>query len=292
MSKRLFSKLVLCLTPIFLMEAATDITNSSEVIEQLVNGNYEKPSDLHMLQLFQVAPDFYESIVAEVLNLISTYRPSKVTTQGHLSNWSKPEGTITQFSLLNYSGKLDDYSDDHDRSFQGKKFHHSEKYPHLAKFISLFPHATNFRINILHEKSCFTQHQEDLCFFHRITKQPSLRVRFHLPIKTHDEALMLSNGQLFHFNPGIVYFFHNGTVHDGINQSSTESRVHLLWDMLLTQDTFDRMFKRSIDSPLLYKLDTIEMAPIKEIGIDPLYKKTRKKMLYETALTSVLCPVQ
>ena len=217
---------------------SVNLENSKEVIQKIIDANFQKNPELTMLQLYNVDRAFFDKVANEVLTLIDENQPSYATKSGHASNWSKPQGTITQFSLLNVSGILDDYSTDHNLSTENKKFAYGNQYPHLKQFIALFPHATNFRINVLHEKSRFTQHEEDICIQSRITGKPALKVRFHLPILTNDQAVMVMQGDLYHYNPSTIYFFHNGCIHDGVNLSETQPRVHLLWDMLLTEDTY------------------------------------------------------
>jgi hypothetical protein len=268
------------------------LDDSQAVIRALVDANYQKEADLTILQLFKVDEEFNRRICEEVISLIQNNNPSIVTDPKHNSYWSHPEGLITQFSLLNVSGILNDYSKDHNRSIKGKSFAHGDRYPNLGQFISLFPHAVNFRINILNAKSRFTQHQEDICFFSNEGHEPVVRARFHLPIFTNPEAIMLMEGKAYHFDPGIVYFFHNGCIHDGANMSETESRIHLIWDMILTQDTFERMFKRSIDLPLLEKIEDVELVEVADVGIDPEYKRTNRKMSYDEAVRARFCPVQ
>ncbi len=262
------------------------------MIKLLVDANYQKGPEETICQLYQVEPDFFSLLQQEVIDLVAHERPSYPTNQGHNSNWSSPEGEIQQFSLLNRSGIFSDISSDHDRSIIGKKFFHGSRYPHLQQFISLFPHAVNFRINQLGAKSYFTQHQEDISFIHRLTQKPALRVRFHLPIATHPDAHMLMEGALYHFEPGTIYFFHNGCIHDGINWSETESRIHLIWDMLLTEETFHNMFEQKITNSILTPTTTTELSSTGYIGIDPNYKKTVRKVPYEEALGTTLCPVQ
>ncbi len=264
----------------------------NELIQKIVDANYQKNPEITILQLFDLCPGFFENVSKEVLQLIQENQPSYATNPTHNSYWSHPEGTISQFSLLNVSGILSDYSTDHNLSSKNKKFSHGDRYPNLAKFISLFPDATNFRINILHEKSRFTQHQEDICVSNQVSNKPALKLRFHLPILTNKDAVMLMQGEAYHFHPGTIYFFHNGCIHDGVNISESEPRVHLLWDMLLTKDTFARMFERSISMTSLTKLNDVSLTPVYHVGIDPDYKKTARHYSYEEACQITPCPPQ
>jgi len=271
---------------------AVNLNDPQEVISELVNANYQKNPELTILQLFELDELFFQNVSNDLLTLIQENNPSYATDPKHLSYWSRPEGVIRQYSLLNVSGRLNDYSTDHNRSIKHKAFAHQQRYPSLAQFIALFPHAINFRINILDAKSCFTQHQENICFLTNSGHKPALRVRFHLPIHTNPEAVMLMEGDGYHFNPGVVYFFHNGCVHDGMNMSATDARIHLIWDMLLTEETFERMFARTIPMENLNALPKTRLDPIASVGIDPDYKRTARSFPYETALSSTFSPIQ
>lgn len=272
--------------------AAMDLSDPGQVIHQLVEGNYQKDSEVQILQIFELDEAFFQAVAKDVLNLVQDQTSSVPAEPGHLTNWIKPEGLIKQYSLLNESGRCDDFSIDHNRSVRGKKFAHGTLYPHLDQFIHAFPHAVNFRISVLFGNSSFAQHQEDICFINRITNKPALRVRFHLPIVTNEQAFMLMQGSLYRFNPGKIYFFHNGCIHSALNLHPTEVRIHLLWDMLLTEDTFTRMFERSKNLPFFTKLETTTLTPVQIIGIDPNYKRTERAISYQTALQATLCPVQ
>ncbi len=285
MKKALFISLLV-------LQTVWGFDDPKELIQKIVDANYQINPELTILKLFDVEPDFFEHISRDVLQLISANHPSYATDKNHNSNWSKPEGVISQYSLLNVSGRLDDYSTDHNLSTKNKRFAHGLRYPYLAKFIALFPDCTNFRINILHAKSRFTQHQEDICIPNQVSGKPALKLRFHLPIRTNEQASMLMEGNVYHFDPGTIYFFHNGCIHDGINMNEAEPRVHLLWDMLLTEDTFQRMFKRSIPMPSLSQITDVFLEPIQCIGIDPNYKKTARRFPYEESSQITLCPRQ
>merc|ERR1712070_827818 len=48
------------------------------------------------------------------------------------------------------------------------------------------------------------------------------------------------------FEEGKAYYFTNGCPHS-VENRGTIPRVHLIWDMLLTEDTFDRIFSHGTD---------------------------------------------
>ncbi|MEA5577331.1 aspartyl/asparaginyl beta-hydroxylase domain-containing protein [Anabaena sp. UHCC 0451] len=212
-------------------------------LSELVKGNHHK-GGLKCLKLFDVNHNFFDNLQQEITALIKANQPSDVKDKEHLSNWSNPYGDVMQFSLLNRSGKFDDTSSDHDLTVAGKLFHHREKYPTIARFIDVFPHAYNMRIMGLGQKGGLSPHEEHIVIAHQkrgLKSYYSLRARFHLPIITNDQAELLIENQIYHFTTGSIFFFNNGCIHSAYNRG-TEPRYHLIWDMLLTQETFELMF--------------------------------------------------
>jgi len=130
-------------------DSLKEITTAEQLIFHLVNANYHQRPYLRTAHLFKVEENFFAKIREEVLDLIQNNTPSEVKNKGHVTNWTNPWGSALQFSLLNSSGKYNDFSVDHNLSLVNKKFHEKELYPNLSTFISLFPHAVNFRINFM-----------------------------------------------------------------------------------------------------------------------------------------------
>jgi hypothetical protein len=210
------------------------------VLRSIVQGNYHR-GGLKCRRLFRVDAPFFEQLVAEVRRLVQSRTPSIVGPVGHVTSWTQPYGSAVQFSLLNESGKFDDYSTDHNRQRAGKRFHYPAEFPTLQRFIDAFPDAYNMRLNGMGNKSGLSPHEEHVVSLaHGGGVQ--VRARFHLPVCTSPGAEMLLDGDVYHFDAGYVYFFNNGCVHSAVNQS-TEHRYHLVWDALLTQDSFHRMFR-------------------------------------------------
>ncbi len=249
--------------------------DSVGLVEQLVRGNYKKECELDVLQLFRLEPKFFEELAIEVKEFLSYYP----------TNSSK-------LVLFNRTGNVFDRSADHDGSIQNKRFFYGQKYPHLARLISLFPHAINFRMTVMKPGRRLFQHDENICLKHRLTGEPCLRVRFHLPIQTNPKAMMFMDGNLYHFDPGVIYFFHNGRVHDAINGDKNEERIHLIWDMLLTEDTYERMFERSIPMDGLMRLEDMRVTLIGKDEVEPNYLKRERILSEEEAMRATLCPVQ
>lgn len=269
----------------------TVIQDANLLVQEIVNANYHKESCMHSLQLLKVDPDFFAKLQEEVLDLTETFQPSTVNDQGHVTKWTRPFGIATQYSLLNKTGDFSDFSSDHNRSIKGKSFHHEQRYPNLAKFVSFFPHATNFRINVMGAKSGLSQHEEDICHFHNVNNTPLLRVRFHLPIVTNPDCELFVEGDLYHFDEGMIYYFHNGCVHASQNKDPSNIRIHIVWDMLLTRETYDLMFLRSTGA-YMAKVDDVYLPPIGSEPIDPNYASTKRIMDYGTARTITLCQLQ
>ena len=208
---------------------------------------------LKCANLYTLETDFFAKLKEEVLQIPIKYKASDVTQQNHVTNWTKPEGVAVQFSLLNTSGDFHDTSTDHNFSVEGKKFHHASEFPTLARFINAFPHATNFRLNGLGTKSKLSPHEEHI--IHEWNNIWYLRTRFHLAIQTNKSAEVLLDKDVYHFEPEKIYYFNNGCVHSATNRG-TDLRYHLVWDMLLTQETFDLMFNSQIESKLSFMRKT------------------------------------
>lgn len=223
------------------------------------------------LRLFEVEAGFFARLRAELERLTEAYAPSHVETYGHATNWTNPFGAAVQYSLLNRSGKFDDTSSDHNLSLAGKSFHHGAEFPTVAEFIRAFPHALNMRLNGMGKKSGLSPHEENVVHWCG-PKQPGrffVRVRFHLPIQTNPQALVLLDGETFHFEERFIYFFNNGAVHSANNQGETY-RYHLVWDMLLSRETFALMFEQEQLPPFLRGVpgDRREVAPSGVVAVD------------------------
>jgi hypothetical protein len=203
------------------------------------DGNYHA-GGIRSLRLFSVGRDLALALRREVDCLCATETGSDVQHGGHVTHWTRPRGRVRQFSLLNRNGDFADYHDDHDLSCLGKRFHHGSRYPSLAGFVALFPHSINFRINLLGADAALAPHEEHSLFMSR-AGTPAVRARFHLPVRTHRQARICLDGQVFRFLPRSIYYFNQGCVHDAAN-FGPETRIHLVWDMLLTRETFALMF--------------------------------------------------
>jgi hypothetical protein len=211
----------------------------SDLIAAVSAADLEQPA-LRGLRLFALAPEFFAALSRECLVLARAERPSEVGDRAHVTHWTKPRGTVLQYSLLNRSGRFDDTSTDHDLSCFGKRFHSVNLYPSLAALVAAFPHSINFRLNVLTPGASLSPHREPVCFRAR-GGAVGVRLRLHLPVVTNPAAEILLDDQIFVFPLGEVALFNQGCVHAAANGGATD-RLHLVWDMLLTRSTCDSLF--------------------------------------------------
>jgi Aspartyl/Asparaginyl beta-hydroxylase len=216
---------------------------------------------IRCLRLFRVEPGYFVHLRADLDRLGGQAPASDVAQPEHVTHWTRPFGSVRQWSLLNASGRYDDFSTDHDLSCFGKRFHEPEVYPALARLVTAFPHTVNFRINVLGPQAGLAPHEEHALVRTR-AGTVGARVRFHLPVVTNPEAELTLDGHVYHLEAGTIYFVNHGCVHSAANQGAA-GRMHLVWDMLLTRSAFDCMFAgtASPDAPL-QRVTGTECAPV------------------------------
>jgi hypothetical protein len=210
-----------------------------EALVGIRDGNYHA-GGFRCLQLLRLNEHCFAELRADVARLCHHEHPSDVRADDHVTNWTRPRGENLQFSLLNSSGRCEDFSDDHDLSCFGKRFHLGDEYPSLRRFIEAFPHAINFRVNVLGPGARLAPHEEHSIIRTR-TGLISACVRFHLPIVTNPAAELILGGQVFHLVAGTIYFVNHGCIHSARN-SGSQRRIHLVWDLLLTRESYDATF--------------------------------------------------
>jgi Aspartyl/Asparaginyl beta-hydroxylase len=197
------------------------------------------PDAVRCLRLLQLDARFFAQLRAEVEQLVRAESGSDVGQADHVTNWTRPRGIVRQFSLLNASGRLDDFSADHNASCFGKRFHRGGACPALARLIEGFPHAVNFRINLMGPGAQLAPHEEQI-----LIRTPSgaiaARLRCHLPVASQQAEIMLDGG-IYHLEPGSIYFVNHGCMHAARNAGS-DDRIHLVWDMLLTREAAGLLF--------------------------------------------------
>ncbi|WP_350289498.1 aspartyl/asparaginyl beta-hydroxylase domain-containing protein [uncultured Croceitalea sp.] len=221
----------------------------SNVLNQIARGNYHRKGGMTTKTVFEVEKGFFQKLKDECLKLAASEASSKVEDEEHITNWVGPFGDAVQFSLYNTTGDFSDFSTDHNLNTENKKFHYSDKFPTINKFIKMFPDCTNFRLNGMGKNSGLSPHEEHIVFKNKKDNSNFIRARFHLPIMTNEKVEMLLDKTLYRYKEGEIYFFNNGSVHSANNKGETY-RFHLLWDMILSKEAYDIMFnEQCMDIP-------------------------------------------
>jgi hypothetical protein len=212
--------------------------NSATLMRGIRDGNYHA-GGIRCLRLHRLDEAFFIQLRDEVIRLTESERGSDVTHPTHVTHWTRPSGEVSQFSLFNISGRYDDYSGDHDLSVGGKRFHGAASYPNLACLLGGIPDLTNFRINLMGPGSSLSAHEEHTIV--RIANAVVVRARFHLPVTTDVRAELILDGHVFHLAPAVIYFVNHGCIHSARNGGES-TRVHLVWDVLLTREAYAVLF--------------------------------------------------
>ena len=180
-----------------------------------------RDGDLHQggircLRLLRLELSYFDSLRAEVVRLVGAETASVAGDLGHVTRWTRPRGVIRQFSLLNRSGRFEDFSTDHDLSCVGKRFDAAARFPSLARLVAGFPHAVNFRISAMAPGARLPPHEEHLLFRTR-AGTVGMRLRCHLPILTETAAVLTLDGEVYHLEPGAIDLVNHGCVHAAAN---------------------------------------------------------------------------
>lgn len=243
--------------------------NPENLFRELIKANYHK-GGIKCLRLFRLEKDFFESLKDEVVQITTKEKPSNVREKTHISHdATKPSGNCFHFHLLNSSGRLDDPSEDYNRSVLEKKFHQANQFPNLAKFINEFPHSMNMKLLVLGGNSDLKPHESDIVL--NQDKKSSIQVRFHLPIITNIRSEVLLDNDFFHFEAGSIFLFNHGCVHSALNHGD-QDRCHLVWDMLLTKETFELMFSNKPSIPSFLE---------RLIGVEKIVYPHRRQIIRE-----------
>ncbi len=212
---------------------------SLELLRAIRDANYHH-GGLSCLCILQLDSGYFAALQTETIRLCETQQPSNVSSPEHITNWTHPSGQVLQYSLLNTSGRFDDFTTDHNLSIFGKRFHSADRYPVLAEFIAAFPHAVNFRVNVLGSGAKLAPHEEH-SVIRAQTGTVGLRIRLHLPVVTNPSSELILDGNVYHLEPGFIYFINHGCFHAARNLGD-QTRIHLVWDMLLTLETYALLF--------------------------------------------------
>jgi hypothetical protein len=188
---------------------------------------------LKMQPCLAVEARWFAAIQEDTSRLIERREASDVMQKTHPSHWVRPFGQGTQHNLFNKSGKTSDYADFGAQA--GPSAFAAPECEALGRLFRCFEERlVSFRLNGLMPGSGLGAHEE------AILKQDQIRLRFHLPIFTNEQASLLLDDEKFWFRPGIIYFFNNGSVHAAENLGSTP-RYHLVWDMWLDDWIYDKL---------------------------------------------------
>jgi len=214
------------------------------------------------LRLHNLTHDFQERLRKEVLQVMEEHKGADVSSKLHPINWVLSYGRTSSYSLIAASGNVSDASDLLTFDTSKKKFAHASRFPAIDELMKLFPDTTNWRINVLHESdpgseevarvqgSGFSPHRAYILHEVRDTvtteMKTVLRMKFHLPIVTNPYVDMHQYDTSYVFNPGEIYFFTNGCAHSVENRGNGP-RIHIIWDMLLSEDTWNRSFGEGAD---------------------------------------------
>jgi hypothetical protein len=236
-------------------EADMDIDAFRREVEQAALDHRE---GLKLEACLAVEPAWFTAIQQDVLGLVARRPPSEVGDKSHPTYWTNPYGRATQHSLWNASGITSDTSVDHNHRAEGKAYNAPEC-PALGRFVASFgDRLLNFRINGLFPGAGLSPHEE--CVVHG----DRLRLRFHLPIATSDQASLVLDEERFHLQPGRMYYFNNGCVH-GAENLGADVRYHLVFDMFLDPWVWERILDASspqTPDPGLRKLSPAERAEL------------------------------
>jgi hypothetical protein len=209
------------------------------------------------MRLHRLSQGYFKRIQDEVSQIMMENKGASVLSEKHPIAWVKAFGDAQSFSLITASGQLNDTSDLLNFDTRRKRFAQADKYPALADFIELFPHTTNWRVNALGPSDgCdakgngFSPHRAYV--LHEVADEAgnaktAFRMKFHLPILAQTDLVdMHQHDQSYEFELGDVYYFTNGCRH-AVENRAPVPRVHIIWDMLLTEDTFERMLGEGAD---------------------------------------------
>ncbi|MCA8968210.1 MAG: aspartyl/asparaginyl beta-hydroxylase domain-containing protein [Planctomycetes bacterium] len=235
--------------------------NRDEFLEGLLAAD-RHDGGLRCRRLFRVDAQLFASLRHEVADLRDRCKPSVVGERSHVTNWAGPRGEVLQYSLLNASGRTDDFASDHDLSTRNKWFFDAVRWPALSDWITTWPDVINFRVHVLAAGAALEAHEEHVPFR---TKRGGVgaRLRFHLPIETNPEAELNLDGAVHHLEAGAVFLVNQGCVHSTHNRGAAP-RVHLVWDSFLTSATFAFLFEASDPrlEPATPEVDVLRHEPL------------------------------
>src|SRR5262245_11305379 len=108
--------------------------NTNALLAGIRDANYHE-GGIRCLQLFRVKESVLQPLKDNVERLCRNEIGSNVADHDHVTHWAGPRGEVIQFSLLNASGRYDDFRSDHNLSCFGKRFRDVDRYPALARLV-------------------------------------------------------------------------------------------------------------------------------------------------------------
>ncbi len=223
--------------------------NTENLIRGMVNPNFDRPG-VDCRRLLKVEPNFFAALKSEVLEFVERESSSNMASANHPLKSTGPYGNASVFSLYNHSGDPGDFRHNNSPFIGNKWFAKAQQYPNIDRFLRVFPEKFNFRINLLGNRSGLKPHQVYTIVPSPQRGQQVLLCRFHLPIVTNDSSYVIFRGNYHHFEAGEIYFFNNATVHTACNEGSG-TRIHLVWDVVLTEEAFYNYFVGTPEETLL-----------------------------------------
>ncbi|MGH1543519.1 MAG: aspartyl/asparaginyl beta-hydroxylase domain-containing protein [Arenicella sp.] len=259
----------------------------SQLIAGLIAGDQHQ-GGLRCMQLFTLNRSFMEKLQYEVESYCQTHSASDISEPSHVTNWVHTSGEVIQYSLLNHSGLTNDFSTDHDLSCKGKWFFDEMQYPTIGKLINCWPHLINFRINVLQAGSILAAHEEHIPFR---TQSDSIgaRLRFHLPVFTNKDAELNLDNHIYHLPTGAINLVNQGCVHSAKNNGGN-SRIHLVWDALLTEKLYHFLFHHQHQTRFLQPDKPVPAQPQREEEIGPYRRLPPQVQASELSELSICLP--
>jgi hypothetical protein len=244
-------------------------------------GNCNQKEGIVSVDFASLKEDILLGLVEDVEALVQDNISSEVASKDHITNWTKPIGQASQYSLFNKNGEFDDFTSDHNGNNIGKTSTHLLKYKNLHAFVDAIPSKLNCRLNRMGKKGGgLSPHEEHIFLNSRwLNISSEMRIRIHVVLKTNDDAKMYLRKEEYQYELGGVYGFNNGAVHSAINNGD-DDRYHIVMDCKLTKEVYEffcvenSLFKTDfhISKPIgLFKWSTFESYG----GLDSIYKRLK-----------------
>ncbi len=203
-------------------------------------------------RLLRMKPDFFAALQAECLGLTAADTEAAQRDKTHLENWIGHYGVTVQTRIdkMLRKGTLD-----------------PAEWPRLHALTQAFAPTLEMKINGVAPDSGIPHHEEANLIYRDADDAYYVQARFHLPLLTNPQAEIQLGGEAFHFAESEIYFFNKGVVHAARNKGQ-RLRYHLVWDAILTSDTYVAMFDPYAPPPAPF----LERVPLSE---RPLQRRRR-----------------